>query len=131
MAKTSRFADLPTAKKQKNGKDFQYVYFLRIGDPQERLFKIGTTNDPRRRMLEHERNYKKPVTVLWLSPKLRGRFTSLKVEEDNKEKWIAGTNWEYLRNDRFIIPPEVDSVKITIKKDYLCNLHKSSFCRTD
>lgn len=122
MAKTSRFADLPTAKKQKNGKDFQYVYFLRIGDLQERLFKIGTTNDPRRRMLEHERNYKKPVTVLWLSPKLRGRFTSLKVEEDNKERWIAGTNWEYLRNDRFIIPPEVDSVKITIKKDYFVQL---------
>ena len=122
MAKTSRFADLPTAKKQKNGKDFQYVYFLRISDPQERLFKIGTTNDPRRRMLEHERNYKKPVTVLWLSPKLRGRFTSLKVEEDNKEKWIAGTNWEYLRNDRFIIPPEVDSIKITIKKDYFVQL---------
>lgn len=122
MAKTSSFADLPTAKKQKNGKDFQYVYFLRIGDPQERLFKIGTTNDPRRRMLEHERNYKKPVTVLWLSPKLRGRFTSLKVEEDNKGKWIAGTNWEYLRNDRFIIPPEVDSIKITIKKDYFVQL---------
>lgn len=122
MAKVSRFADLPTAKKQKNGKDYQYVYFLRIGNPQERLFKIGTTNDPRRRMLEHERNYKKPVTVLWLSPKLRGRFTSLKVEEDNKEKWIAGTNWEYLRNDRFIIPPEVDSVKITIKKDYFVQL---------
>lgn len=122
MAKVSRFADLPTAKKQKNGKDYQYVYFLRIGDPQERLFKIGTTNDPRRRMLEHERNYKKPVTVLWLSPKLRGRFTSLKVEEDNKEKWIAGTNWEYLRNDRFIIPPEITSVKITIKKDYFVQL---------
>lgn len=122
MAKVSRFADLPTAKKQKNGKDYQYVYFLRIGDPQERLFKIGTTNDPRRRMLEHERNYKKHVTVLWLSPKLRGRFTSLKVEEDNKEKWIAGTNWKYLRNDRFIIPPEVDSIKITIKKDYFVQL---------
>lgn len=122
MAKVSRFADLPTAKKQKNGKDYQYVYFLRIGDPQERLFKIGTTNDPRRRMLEHERNYKKPVTVLWLSPKLRGRFTSLKVEEDNKEKWINGTNWEYLQNDRFIIPPEITSVKITIKKDYFVQL---------
>lgn len=122
MTKVSRFADLPTAKKQKNGKDYQYVYFLRIGDPQERLFKIGTTNDPRRRMLEHERNYKKPVTVLWLSPKLRGRFTSLKVEEDNKEKWINGTNWEYLRNDRFIIPPEITSVKITIKKDYFVQL---------
>lgn len=122
MAKVSRFADLPTVKKQKNGKDYQYVYFLRIGDPQERLFKIGTTNDPRRRILEHERNYKKPVTILWLSPKLRGRFTALKVEEDNKEKWIAGTNWKYLRNDRFIIPPEVDSVKITIKKDYFVQL---------
>ena len=73
-------------------------------------------------MLEHERNYKKPVTVLWLSPKLRGRFTSLKVEEDNKEKWINGTNWEYLRNDRFIIPPEITSVKITIKKDYFVQL---------
>lgn len=122
MARVSKFAHLPTAKKQKNGKDYQYVYFLRIGNPQKRLFKIGTTNDPRRRMLEHERNYKKPVTILWLSPKLRGRFTSLKVEEDNKEKWINGTNWEYLRNDRFIIPPEITSVKITIKKDYFVQL---------
>ena len=122
MAKVSRFACIPKAQKQKNGKDYQYVYFLRIGNPRERLFKIGTTNDPRRRMLEHERAYKKPVTILWLSPKLRGRFTSLKVEEDTKEDWIANKNWEYLRNDRFIIPPEVDSVKITIKKDYFVQL---------
>lgn len=76
-------------------------------------------------MLEHERAYKKPVTVLWLSPKLRGRFTSLKVEEDTKEDWIANKNWEYLRNDRFIIPEDVQQIKITIKKIILCNLHKN------
>ena len=122
MAKVSRFACIPKAQKQKNGKDYQYVYFLRIGNPQERLFKIGTTNDPRRRMLEHERAYKKPVTILWLSPKLRGRFTSLQVEEDTKEDWIANKNWEYLRNDRFIIPKDVDTIKITIKKDYFVQL---------
>lgn len=122
MARVSRFAALPVAQKQKNGKDFQYAYFLRIGDPQERLFKIGTTNDPRRRMLEHERAYKKPVTVLWLSPKLRGRFSALKIEEDNKEKWISEENWEYLRNDRFVIPENVNQVKITIKKDYFVQL---------
>ena len=120
--KVPRFSLLPNGQKQKNGKDYQFVYFLRIGEPEERLFKIGTTNNPRRRMLEHERTYKKPVTVLWLSPKLRGRFTSLKVEEDTKEDWIANKNWEYLRNDRFIIPEDVQQIKITIKKDYFVQL---------
>lgn len=118
MARVSRFAHLPTAQKQKNGKDFQYAYVLRIGDPQENLYKIGTTNDPRRRMLEHERYYKKPIEVLWLSPKLRGRFTALRVEEDNKEKWIAEGLGEYIRNDRFIITEEVTEISVTIKKEY-------------
>ena len=116
-----KLPDLRTCLLQQN-KRMAKTSNMFIGEPQERLFKIGTTNNPRRRMLEHERNYKKPVTVLWLSPKLRGQFTSLKVEEDNKQRWINETDWKYLRNDRFIIPQEIDNVKITIRKDYFVQL---------
>ena len=36
----------------------EYIYFIRIGEPAERLFKIGTTNNINRRMKEHKKAYK-------------------------------------------------------------------------
>ena len=44
----------------------EYVYFIRIGD--ERIFKIGTTNDLLRRMKELLRYFKKIIYILWVSP---------------------------------------------------------------
>lgn len=115
----AKFHDLPAQSVNKRtGKDNQYIYFLAVGDPSERVFKIGTTNRPRERMMEHERAYKKPVSVIWLSPPLSSKWTTLKVEEKMKDDWIAGKPWKYLRNDRFVIPESVSEVVITIKKDY-------------
>lgn len=107
--------DLP----KRNEKNSQYVYFVRIGDMQDRLFKIGTTNDPFRRMREHEKAYGKKISVIWLSPPLTSRFTTLRVEEKMIAYWRENKKtWDYLRNDRFTIPSEVEKVTIKIRKNY-------------
>lgn len=98
-------------------KEKQYIYLLRIGEPKNRLFKIGTTNNLDRRCKEHKRAYKEDVTVLGVIP-VTSKFTTLRVEEQTKEKWKQNANWEYKRNDRFIIPPEVEKVQITVRKTY-------------
>lgn len=98
-----------------------YIYFIRIGEPAERLFKIGTTNNMDRRMKEHKRYYKKDIEVLGVIP-VTSEFTTLRVERDTKEKWIAETDWEYMRNDRFIIPEGVESVTIKVRKEYKINI---------
>ena len=118
--KIDRHLELPKPRKaSRGGKDAQYVYFIRVGDKADRLFKIGTTNNPRRRMLEHERSYGKFVEVLWLSPPLSSRFTTLRVEENMIEKWRKDEpTWTYKRNDRFTIPIDVETVTIKIRKNY-------------
>ncbi len=122
--KIERHLDLPKPRlASRGGKPAQYVYFLRVGDKEDRLFKIGTTNNPRRRMLEHERAYGKLVEVLWLSPPLSSRFTTLRVEENMIDKWKKDKpTWEYKRNDRFIIPNDVDTVTIKIRKNYYVSI---------
>jgi hypothetical protein len=33
-------------------------------------------------------------------------------------EWKTREGWVYKRNDRFIIPPEVETIKIKVKKEY-------------
>lgn len=115
----SEVGKLPKDLKRKEiKKDLGYLYFIRIGEPSKRLFKIGTTNRPLERMLEHCRHYKKEITVLWFSPQL-SKYTTLRIEDRQKNFWIENRpDWEYLENDRFIIPPDVHNIEITIKKNY-------------
>ena len=75
-------------------------------------------------MGEHKRTYKKDVEILGTIT-LTSEWTPLKVEKRMIEKWKTETNWKYLRNDRFIIPDEVDEVIITVKKDYKIKLRQS------
>lgn len=42
-------------------KKIGHFYFIRVGDPSENLYKIGTTNNLKRRMREHEENYQKQI----------------------------------------------------------------------
>jgi len=107
--------DLPN----KGNKGHQWIYFIRIGDKEERLFKIGTTNNPKRRMTEHRRGYGKKIHVIWLSPPLKSRFSTLRVEENMINLWReTEPTWQYMRNDRFIIPIGVEKVSIKIRKEY-------------
>ena len=106
-------------KKQNMKKDF--VYFIQIGEPSERLFKIGTTNNMKRRMREHEKYYGKKVVVLWQSPAY-SKWTTLRIEDKMKNQWIEEGIFEYLRNDRFLIPEKVKEVMIKVRKEYVVSI---------
>lgn len=102
-------------------KSGDYIYFLRIGGPNSELHKIGTTNRPLERLQEHLRYYETDVEVLWFSP-IVSKYTALRVEDRQKDYWIQNMNWEYIKNDRFIIPPDVKEVIIKVRKEYHISL---------
>ena len=118
-------------KSKKNGKAIftkvdlpkkkgDYLYFLKIGQDIQ-LYKIGTTNDVLRRMKEHVKYYNEDITILWVSPKY-SKYTTLRVEDRMKEKWIAEGQWEYHNNDRFTIPKGTKEVRIVVKKEWVIQL---------
>lgn len=110
---------LPRRKKDpKTGKDYHYVYFLRVGKPTDRLFKIGTTCQPIVRIGQLEKKYDAKITVLWVSPPLRSKYTTLRVEDEMKAQWKKLEDWIYEPQDRFIIPKNVKSITIKIVKEY-------------
>lgn len=95
----------------------QYIYLMQIGEPKERVFKIGTTNDIDRRIKEHKRYYKKDVRLLGYIA-VKSEYTTLRVEKQTKELWKTFEDWQYIRNDRFIIPESVNKVIIKVRKNY-------------
>lgn len=99
-----------------------YVYFIRIGDENDRLFKIGTTNRPYERMREHAKYYNKPIYILWFSPTY-SKYTTLRVEDKTKDKWKELKEYQYINNDRFIIDDNINSIEIKVKKTYTISLN--------
>ena len=102
-------------------KSGDYLYFLRVGNPDERVFKIGTTNRPLERLQEHMRAYGTDLEVLWFSPAYEW-LTTLRIERRQKDYWIQNMNWQYIKNDRFIIPPDVKEIVIKVRKEYHISL---------
>ena len=98
-----------------------HVYFIRIGARDANLYKIGTTNNIERRMHEHERKYKQPIEVLWVSPPY-SKYTTLRVEDTTKEKWRAQSGFHYIPNDRFVIEPSINQVKIKVRKEWTIDI---------
>lgn len=71
-----------------------------------------------RRMKEHKRYYKQDVEVLGTIA-VTSEFTTLRVEKLTKQEWQENhPDWEYLRNDRFIIPEDVKEIEIKVRKTY-------------
>ena len=68
-------------------------------------------------MKEQCKYYDKKITVLWFSPTY-SKYTTLRIEDRMKTYWREFTDWEYKNNDRFVIPPEVKDITITVRKDY-------------
>lgn len=91
-----------------------------------RILKIGTTNDLKRRKSEHNRAYKRATAhtmpsdasfeYIWTHP--LSKYNTLRYEDKNKEKWKAENVGEYVRNDRFVISEELTEVEIKIRKTY-------------
>ena len=105
---------LPKAKQ-----GLYYIYFLVIEDnPFYNIIKIGTTNNMSRRMREHLKNYKKNISVIWFK-EVTSKYTTLRVEDEMKEYWKKHfPHWQYLRNDRFIIPKQDTEMFVKIRKQY-------------
>lgn len=98
-----------------------YVYFIQIGEPEERLFKIGTTNNIARRMSQHRHYYKKDVKVLWVSPQYSGS-TTLAVEKRMINTWRKVEGFHYVPKDRFYIDKNIKQVTIKVRKEWVVNL---------
>lgn len=113
-------------------KQAQYNYVIQIGDADKdgnRVIKIGTTNDMLRRMKEHEQYYadkdtktKANIYILWYK-EVKSKYTTLRVEDENKEIWKKNLNYKYIRNDRFIVPKWVDKINVKIRKNYEVDLN--------
>lgn len=110
---------------RKTGKEFFYVGHY-ISESGEYVFKVGTTNDPKRRRAEHNRAYAKtpnhPMRAGttfeydWL--KALSKYTTLRIEDREKERFQAENFGCYLNNDRFIFAVKPPEVKITVRKTY-------------
>lgn len=99
----------------------QYLYFIRVGAPEKRLFKIGTTDDIMRRMVEHCGKYREEITILWVSPNY-SKYTTLRMEDKHIDLWKTFEGFQYIKNDRFIIPACITSVTIKVRKEYKIKL---------
>lgn len=110
-------------------KEFLYVgHYIDIDG--NYILKVGTTNDLKRRQIEHTRNYKKtphhpmPPNARfeydWSVP--LSKYNTLRFEDKTKAQWIADNVGEYIRNDRFVCKEKPQVVEITIRKTYTITL---------
>lgn len=112
-ATSNIYKKLPRVAKEDKG----YNYILRLHKNGETIIKIGTTNNMKRRLYEHLGQYKANISVLWISPEY-SKYTTLKVEDDNKKMYKKRKNWRYIRNDRFAIPENTTEIVVTVRKEY-------------
>lgn len=107
-------------------KEFLYVghYYDTAGNY---ILKIGTTNDLRRRAMEHTRHYRKAAEYTLPKGKefvydfsLRlSKYNTLRYEDRNRARWQDSGVGEYVRNDRFNCGRrKPDKVTLLIRKEY-------------
>jgi predicted GIY-YIG superfamily endonuclease len=105
----------------------EYLYVGAYTDTNgNRILKIGTTKDLKRRLYEHNYNYHKAKThtlpkddsfeYIW-THKL-SKYNTLRYEDKNRKAWQEMGIGEFVRNDRFVITAEVTEVEIKIRKTY-------------
>lgn len=112
-----------------NNKQFLYVGHY-IATSGEYVFKIGTTNNLKRRSQEHTRMYKKCKNYPLQSENefvydwsiSLSKSNTLKYEDENKAEWQKMVNCTYIRNDRFVFSEKPTLLQISIRKTYTINL---------
>lgn len=100
-----------------------YLYLCYVWDKEikrERL-KVGTSCDVLRRMREHQRDFGGQVRLFWVSPTF-SKYTTLRVESNFKDFTRNHLEWDYKRNDRFLVPEGVEVVEVVVRKTYVINL---------
>lgn len=115
----SRVGHKCTSNVEIPSKKGDYIYLVQIGNPKngQRFIKIGTSNNVKRRIGEELRQYKQDMCVLWVSPCYK-KYTTLRVEEKTKDSWRALVDWEYIPNDRFLIPDIIQEVCVVVRNEY-------------
>ena len=103
-----------------------YIYFIRLSPMLGNIprYKIGTTKRPLSRLKEHLKNYKYEfnIEVLWFSPCYSSVETTTRVERRMIKFWSEFLDWEYIPNDRFILPDNVTEIFIRVRKDYFIKI---------
>lgn len=115
-----------SSKVKTPSKKGDYLYLAKLIPRAPNLkttWKIGTTDRPIDRMKEHLRYYKYEfdIEVYWFSPCL-SKYTTLRIEDRTKLLWQTFQDWEYIRNDRFLLPQEIKEVTIKIRKNYIIQI---------
>jgi predicted GIY-YIG superfamily endonuclease len=115
-----------------NEKKYLYVLkYLTVND--KIVVKVGTTNNLKRRMYEHNNYYQKKAknhrmpkgaTVELVWAKQFSAENVEKYEEENKEYWRDLGFGDYVKNDRFVFDEMPPYVEIIIKKSYIISLNK-------
>lgn len=108
----------------------EYLYLMGyISKSGHFIGKIGTSNDPYRRVKEHNRAYRKTpnypladgeeVKIFWMLP--LSWLNTLRYEKENKDRWIV-EGYNYIKNDRFVFDEMPHELTIKIKKEYTITL---------
>ncbi len=110
-------------------KEFLYVGHY-IDTDGNYILKVGTTNDLRRRALEHTRKYRKAKAHAlpqdqqfvydWYTP--LSKYNTLRYEDKVRSHWQDIGIGEFVRNDRFVCASKPAQVTVTIRKTYTINL---------
>lgn len=106
-------------------KEFFYVMdFGRLPHTRKRIIKPGTSNDPKRRLKEHEVRGNKFLKgregkILVAVP--LSKYNALRVEDRTREKWDNTPGFERAPRclDTFLVDTEVvQEISFTVKKTY-------------
>lgn len=110
-----------------------YVYFISLVFSNGAVWrKIGITNDIIERMKQHAADYAKRdkwenygipgIYIHWISNPY-SIYTAQRVEKKMIKKWCEECpDWEYMANDRFVIPDTVTEIKIVVRKEWSFSL---------
>lgn len=110
---------------QKRAKEYLYVgCYTDINN--NKIVKIGTTNDLNRRQAEHTRSYKRAKQYTMPSDaqfEMLGciplsKYNTLRYEDKNRKAWQEQGIGQFIRNDRFLVDEGVTEVTVTIRKEY-------------
>ena len=108
--------NFPKGYTKEKEKSYFYLAFIEDKENKIKWLKCGITCNPKRRMIEHTRKYSN-IKLVWVSP-LYSTYTAIRVENNFKKYVLKELKWKYQRNDRFILPDNVKSVKVKVRKTY-------------
>ena len=110
----------PKGYKEVDQKQYFHLCFIEDRKSNTVWLKCGITCNPKERMKAHYHMYG-IVCLLWVSP-IFSKYTAGKVEDEFKDFTRNHLAWEYIRNDRFIMPDGITTIEVRVRKTYTIHL---------